>query len=269
MDAFNLPPLPDYSLTPLPSLVPPIPDKFLTLLLPIAAYWILSMLFHYIDTKDLFSQYRLHTPAEVLKRNHVSRWEVVRDVVLQQMIQTVVGTLLGMTEPDDFFGKEDYDIAVWARRIRIIQRAIPGLLSLLSINANGLAKNLAGSHPTLAGALSGGVYPSLTEIVMATNGGQVSVPSFAKWELLAAKIMYWYIIPTIQFGIGIFIVDTWQYFLHRAMHMNKWLYSTYQIASDGTQPLINEQQPFIPGTIGYMFLMLSVPCTIIGSKGFC
>ncbi|MCJ1318226.1 hypothetical protein MMC15_003554 [Xylographa vitiligo] len=227
MDAFNLPPLPDYSLTPLPSLVPPIPDKFLTLLLPIAAYWILSMLFHYIDTKDLFSQYRLHTPAEVLKRNHVSRWEVVRDVVLQQMIQTVVGTLLGMTEPDDFFGKEDYDIAVWARRIRIIQRAIPGLLSLLSINANGLAKNLAGSHPTLAGALSGGVYPSLTEIVMATNGGQVSVPSFAKWELLAAKIMYWYIIPTIQFGIGIFIVDTWQYFLHRAMHMNKWLYTTF------------------------------------------
>ncbi|MCJ1434413.1 hypothetical protein MMC27_003781 [Xylographa pallens] len=227
MDTFNLPPLPEYSLTPLPSLVPPIPDKFLTLLLPIAAYWIVSMIFHWIDTKDLFSKYRLHTPAEVLKRNHVSRWEVVRDVVLQQMIQTVVGTLLGMTEPDDFYGKEDYDVAVWARRIRIVQRALPGLLSLVSLNANGLAKNIAGSYPTLAGALSGGVYPSLTQTVMLSNGNQVSVPSFATWETLAAKAMYWYIIPAVQFGIGIFIVDTWQYFLHRAMHMNKWLYTTF------------------------------------------
>jgi len=163
----------------------------------------------------------------VLKRNHVSRWEVVRDVVLQQIIQTVVGTLLGMTEPDDFYGKEDYDLAVWARRIRMMERAIPGLLSLVSINANGLAKNMAGSHPTMAGALSGGIYPSLMEATTLSNGDQVSVPSFATWEMLAAKSMYWYIVPAIQFGIAIFIVDTWQYFLHRAMHMNKWLYTTF------------------------------------------
>lgn len=227
MAALNLPPLPEYQLTPLPPLVSPIPDKLLTLLLPIAAYWILSMIFHYIDTKDLFSQYRLHTPAEVLKRNHVSRWEVVRDVVVQQIIQTVVGTLLGMTEPDDFYGKEDYEVAVWARRLRIVQRAIPGLLSLVSINANGLAKNLAGSYPTLAGALSGGIYPSLMEAVMFSDGHQASVPSFATWEILAAKTLYWYIVPAMQFGIAILIVDTWQYFLHRSMHMNKWLYSMY------------------------------------------
>ncbi|MCJ1384901.1 hypothetical protein MMC17_008019 [Xylographa soralifera] len=227
MDTFDLPPLPEYGLIPLPSLVPPIPDKFLTLLLPIAAYWIVSMIFHWIDTKDLFSQYRLHTPAEVLKRNHVSRWEVVRDVVLQQIIQTMVGTLLGMTEPDDFYGKEDYDVAVWARRIRMMQRTIPGLLSLVSINANGVAKNMAGSYPTLAGALSGGVYPSLIETVTLSNGDQVSIPRLATWETIAAKAMYWYIVPAIQFGIGIFIVDTWQYFLHRAMHMNKWLYTTF------------------------------------------
>jgi len=32
--------------------------------------------------------------------------------------------------------------------------------------------------------------------------------------------------PLIQFTVAIFIVDTWQYFLHRAMHMNKILYTT-------------------------------------------
>ena len=232
IDGFELPPLPQYQLTPLPSLVPPIPDKVLTLLLPIAAYWILSMFFHWIDTKDYFSKYRLHTPEEVLKRNHVSRWEVVKEVIVQQIIQTVVGTLLGMTEPDDFHGKQNYDVAVWARRIRIVQRVIPGLLSLVSINAKGLANNLAGPHPMLAGALGGGLYPSLMEMSTLSSGDQASVPTFAAWEIWTAKALYWYIVPALQFGLAIFVVDTWQYFLHRAMHMNKWLYSPF------TSPII-------------------------------
>ena len=222
---YDLPPLPEYHLTPLPPLISPIPDKLFTLLLPIVAYWGLSMLFHWIDVKDYFSKYRLHTPAEVRKRNHVSRWEVVRDVVIQQFVQTVVGTLLGMTEPDDFFGKEEYDVAVWARRIRIVQRAMPGLLSLISINAKGLAESIAESHPIVAGAISGGLYPSLTQTVKFGDGHESTMPAFAPWEIVAANAMYWYIVPAIQFGLAIFIVDTWQYFLHRAMHMNKWLYS--------------------------------------------
>ena len=183
------------------------------------------MLFHWIDTKDYFSQYRLHTPAEVLKRNHVSRWEVIRDVVIQQVIQTIVGTLLGMTEPEDFFGKDEYNLAVWGRRIRASQRAIPGLLSLVGVNAPGLAKNLAGSYPILAGAVSGGLYPFPTELVTLENGQPMSVPALTAWEIVFAKVLYWYAVPTLQFGLAILIVDTWQYFLHRAMHMNKWLYS--------------------------------------------
>ena len=223
-DFSNLPPVPEYQLVPLPPLVPPIPDKLLTMLLPIAAYWMLSMFFHWIDEKDCFSKYRLHTPAEVLKRNHVTRWEVVRDVVIQQIIQTVVGILLGMTEPDDYFGKDDYNVAVWARRIRIAQRLVPGMLALVSVNAGGLAKNLAISHPILSGVVSGGIYPSLNH-TSTFNGANESVPAFADWETLLAKTIYWVVVPMLQFGLAIFIVDTWQYFLHRAMHMNKWLYS--------------------------------------------
>lgn len=173
---------------------------------------------------DFFPQYRLHTPAEVSKRNRVSRWEVVRDVLIQQAIQTVMGVLLGIYEPDDTFGKESYDIAVWARRIRVAQRVVPRVLSLFGVNPNGLAENLAPSYPMLSGAIRGGQYPSLNSIVDG-DGQQKGVPSFAAWEVLAASAIYWYIIPVLQFGLGILIVDTWQYFLHRAMHMNKWLYS--------------------------------------------
>lgn len=225
-DVFDLPPLPSYRLTPLPPLFPPIPDKLATLLLPIIAYWGLSMFFHWIDTKDYFPQYRLHTPAEVMKRNKVSRWEVVRDVIIQQMVQTFVGILLGMTEPDDFIGKESYDIAVWARRIRLGQRAIPGLLSVVGINAHGVAIKLAASSPTLANAINGGKHSFLSTSFV-DNGMKREGPAFANWELMFASFLYHYFVPAIQYLIAILVVDTWQYFLHRAMHMNKWLYTTF------------------------------------------
>ena len=230
----DLPPLPSYQLNSLPSLLPPIPDKLLTLLLPIAAYWGLSLLFHWIDTKDYFPQYRLHTPAEVAKRNRVSRWEVVRDVVVQQVIQTGVGWLLGMTEPDDFYGKEEYDVALWARRIRNAERAIPRMLAFVGLDATGLAKNLLPTHPTLAGTLLGGRYLSVSGMDAGSDAFSSVVPKFASWELMLASAIYWIAVPVLQFSIAIVVVDTWQYFLHRAMHMNKWMYSMWH--SDSVCP---------------------------------
>jgi len=183
------------------------------------------MFFHYIDVNDIWSQYRLHTPAEILKRNHVSRYEVARDVIIQQIIQTVVGAVLGLMEPEEVYGREEYDIAVWATRLRIAQRALPQLLALFGLNSAAIAKNMSGSHPMLAAALAGGKYPLLTTGLDVTNGS--AVPAFASWEILAAKALYWYIVPAFQFWLAVIIVDTWQYFLHRAMHMNKWLYSKF------------------------------------------
>lgn len=218
----GLPPLPSYTLSPVQPLLSFIPDFYLSLLLPILAYWGLSMVFHYIDVHDLWPQYRLHTPAEILKRNHVSRYEVARDVIIQQIIQTVVGVVLGLTEPEEFTGKEEYDVARWATRLRIAQRALPKLLGLLGLNAAAISKNFSGSHPMIAGALAGGKYP-LTMGLDVVSGAPV--PAFATWEMGAAKAIYWYIVPALQFVLAIIVVDTWQYFLHRAMHMNKWLYS--------------------------------------------
>jgi len=221
----DLPPLPSYTLQPVPPLIPFIPDMFLSLILPIAAYWIVSLFFHYIDVHDIWPQYRLHTPAEILKRNHVSRYEVARDVIIQQIIQTIVGTIISITEPEELRGKEDYDIALWARRIRIAQRALPQLLGLFGLNAAAISKNVAGSHPLLAGAVAGGKYPFLTAGLDVAS--RTPLPAFAGWEMFVAKTMYWYAVPAAQFMLAIFIVDTWQYFLHRAMHMNKWLYSKF------------------------------------------
>ena len=231
---YDLPPLPSYTLSPVPALISFIPDFYLSLILPIAAYWLTSLFFHYIDIMDIWPQYRLHTPAEILNRNHVSRYEVARDVIIQQVIQTFMGAVLGLTEPEEMMGKEDHDVACWAQRLRIAQRALPQLLGFLGLNAAAISKNVSGSHPIIAAVLAGGKYPSLDMGVDVVTGSMV--PTFASWEIFAAKALYWYIVPALQFGLAVFILDTWQYFLHRAMHMNKWLYSEFQNTPRLTRP---------------------------------
>ncbi|KAL0579284.1 Sphingolipid C4-hydroxylase sur2 [Marasmius crinis-equi] len=39
-----------------------------------------------------------------------------------------------------------------------------------------------------------------------------------------AYFVYWWGVPTVQLFAAMFVIDTWQYFLHRFMHMNKFFY---------------------------------------------
>ncbi|KAI1816046.1 fatty acid hydroxylase superfamily-domain-containing protein [Poronia punctata] len=223
--ATALPPLPSYSLTEAPDVIPWLSDFYLSAVGPVVAYWIVSLVFHVIDIYDMFPQYRLHTPAEISQRNRATRFEVFRDVIIQQIIQIGMAIVLGYTDPPQLTGREDYDVAVWATRVRLAQRALPTILGLIGINAATVSKNMALSHPLLAGALAGGHYPFLSTRLDTTDG--TFVPVFAAWELMVANAIYYVIIPAIQFAIAICALDTWQYFLHRGMHMNKWLYTKF------------------------------------------
>lgn len=218
-----LPPLPEYTLHPLPDLLPFVSDFWLSLILPIILYWTMSLFFHIIDIYDVWPQYRLHTPEEILKRNHAGRWEVARDVIVQQVIQTLVGAALSYTEPRAMAGKERYDVAIWATRIRLAQRALPAVLGIVGLNAATISKNMSASHPLLAGALAGGYYPGLVTELDGSNG--LMVPAFAAWEMVVAKAIYWLVIPGLQLFGAVCILDTWEYFIHRLMHINKWMYS--------------------------------------------
>ncbi|QPG95712.1 hypothetical protein C2857_001780 [Epichloe festucae Fl1] len=215
-----LPPLPSYTLESRGDFFPWISDFWLSLVLPVVVYWVTSLFFHLIDTLDIFPQYRLHTPDEISRRNHATRFQVARDVVIQQIIQVVTGAFLAISEPPEVIGKADYDVAVWATRLRVAQRALPGLLSLIGLNATAISKNMSATHPLLAGALAGGYYPFLST---AESAG----PSFAPWELTVARAVYHVLIPALQFFVAIFVLDSWQYFLHRLMHTNRWMYTTF------------------------------------------
>jgi len=224
----GLPPLPTYETRPMPDLLPFISDFWLSIIAPHIAYWAVSMFFHVIDVYDLFPQYRLHTPEEISQRNLASRFEVARDVVFEQIIQVATGAFLSLTDKPQTTGMEDYDVAVWATRIRVAQRALPTILGVMGLNAAAISKNMSSSYPLLAGALAGGHYPSLmTELVDGVTGTHAVVPTFATWEILVAKSIYWLLIPGFQMWLAMCFLDVWQYFWHRAMHINKWMYTKF------------------------------------------
>lgn len=282
----SMPPLPDYTLVEQQDLLSFVSDFWLSLALPVVAYWAVSMFFHVIDIWDLLPQYRLHTPDEITARNHVTRWECARDVVVQQVLQVCVGAILSLTEPTPMTGKENYDVSVWAMRLRLLQRGVPLLLGALGVNAVGLAKNVAGDHPLLAAALAGGQYPFVLDKagdIMAT----VPAPAFAAWEMTLAKLIYWLVIPALQFMVAVFLLDTWQYFLHRVMHTNRWLYGKFVAPRllHATDPicldtlgaktiradmlmlsLLVTQQPFTRVITGYTFPMRTVLSTTTPSR---
>lgn len=80
-----------------PSLIPWLSDKDLSLAAPIAAYWSLSLFFHALDVWGehwaWLQPYRIHESAEVKSRNLVSKSSVVMAVIIQQVIQTILGAL--------------------------------------------------------------------------------------------------------------------------------------------------------------------------------
>jgi sphinganine C4-monooxygenase len=80
------------------SIVPGIPDKVLSLIAPLVSYWALSLVFHafdiYGENWKWLTPYRIHESAEVRTKNLVSKWHVVKAVLAQQTVQTILGVLL-------------------------------------------------------------------------------------------------------------------------------------------------------------------------------
>jgi sphinganine C4-monooxygenase len=75
------------------NIVPFFSDHWLALISPIVVYWVLSLAFHVLDVAQIpyFESKRIHESQEVLSRNKASVMQVINAVVLQQVIQTILG----------------------------------------------------------------------------------------------------------------------------------------------------------------------------------
>jgi sphinganine C4-monooxygenase len=88
-----------------PSILPSFPDRYLSVVAPFAIYWLFSLFFHLLDSLHWPSleRYKLHEPDEVVSKNRVTVKEVIKAVLLQQALQTVLG-LLWLEEDDPLKG---------------------------------------------------------------------------------------------------------------------------------------------------------------------
>ncbi|KAG7093860.1 hypothetical protein E1B28_007498 [Marasmius oreades] len=165
-----------YYYSPKPSLVDGVSDPNLALLAPVIAYWVSSLFFHILDTSNWkwLEQLRIHESAEVQVKNRATRSEVVYAVIVQHILQTILG----------IFWMEDSEN-----------------------NVHHMAR-LQGWARSLSPCMLGWPGAQLKPILLHHS----------------AYFVYWWAIPLLQFLGGMFVIDTWQYFLHRGMHMNKWLY---------------------------------------------
>lgn len=182
-------------------LIPGLPDKYTLLILPVVSYWTFSLTFHFCDEYGYFSKFKLHTPAEIRKRNRVSVREVVREVLIQHAMQTLLGGLLAYYEPDELTGCEGQDVAIWAQRMRHLLRVTLPLKSLISAN----------------GALGGKAVSTTETLVSATSSLDGTL----------AKLLYYVLIPAFQYVLAAFFIDTWQYLIHRTMHTYPYLFRTF------------------------------------------
>ena len=97
-------------------------------------------------------------------------------------------------------GYEDRDLALWASRLRLLRQSFLTLLSASGLDTKTLSSLLSRSAP-------------------------VSGQAAQSTELLAAKIIYYILMPALRLYLALWLADTWVFFIHRAEHSNKWLYS--------------------------------------------
>ncbi|KAG4029401.1 hypothetical protein MFRU_016g01540 [Monilinia fructicola] len=192
-----------------PPLSSHISDFHLSLLLPILAYWSLCFVWTLISYYDLFPTYRIHTPTELQTRNRATIREVLRSIILQQIMGVAWGLFIGhmVLGTQDMVGREEYDVALWAERVG---KGVSWLAWSMNLGITALGFDSS----RMKGAFYLPFHVSIT-----TPDGQIIA-----WEIVLAQVIYRVLAPAVRFGVAICFSDAWQYFWHRAMHENKWLY---------------------------------------------
>lgn len=184
------------------SVLSQVSDTTLAVAVPIVAYWSLALFFHALDNSNWkwLDKYRLHDSAETKSKNLATPSQVFWAVLLQQAIQTGLGLLW----------VDDHEPLTAEMRTEAMHRV--------------------------------GVV--VMDVAWAVLGKRIGTKFLTARGADTVYFVYWWAIPTIQFFFAMYVtraiicidlltrpsrfcIDTWQYFLHRLMHVNKWLYKQF------------------------------------------
>ncbi|KAL0825370.1 hypothetical protein Bca101_049047 [Brassica carinata] len=174
-------------------------DELLGTVAPIVVYWLYSGIYVALSSLE---RYRLHSKAEEEEKNLVSKSAVVKGVLLQQVVQAAVAILL-FTILKCYSGSEKNKGK--SRSDVIIYESASWILGLALSYHEFLVWFCILFSVTLL------KHPLSTQV----TGSDAEADIAQQFSLL---------VLTRQFIIAMIILDTWQYFMHRYMHHNKFLY---------------------------------------------
>ena len=219
---------PSCTLVPQAPLIEGISDNVLSIVLPTIVYAVAGGFFHLLDVYNLFSKHRIHPSEDELKRNRVTKWQVLQAVVRYHIMQISIGLILNIGNGPPMVGDESCNINRIASVISRARNFVPMALAAIGIDAKGLANAIKGTSVGLAQVLAGDYLVGKSE--MRSSG-------FTDLELILAKFVVFVGVPAFQYLLALTVVDTWIYFTHRLCHVNKTLYRKpllYRL-TDGTE----------------------------------
>ena len=185
-----------------------------------------GLTFHYVDTRGFLSKYKLHTPAEDLTKNRATRRDVIKFALIQQAAQCLLGYLTTVSEP---FVPHDYGVALWAQKINYFGKVASEVMRYTGLDLRWIMNKSQGYGIGYTAAFTQNIWSSHISNFSQIAGEHTNEPTvnFSAWELMAARILYWVIVPLFQYISAMVLADTFQYFTHRAFHVNRWLYSKF------------------------------------------
>lgn len=168
-----------------------------------------------------------------------------------------------MADDTEQFIPHEYAIAAWAQKIRYSKALASQWIRYLGFGLTGIPTNFKGYGFASTVAFTQSQMGNLSQEYQAQSAVQ-SISS-SSLELMTAKCVYWILVPLFQYISAMVLADTFQYFTHRAFHVNKWLYSelTYNCPQMTDLTNIVEQNIFTRCTMIYTCLLRTAPSIII------
>ncbi|KAF9432275.1 hypothetical protein BGZ76_011025 [Entomortierella beljakovae] len=114
-----------------------ISDQSLALVLPVVVYWVYSLFFHWISIQEFpwFEKYRIHDKEEET-RNRVSLSDVIKAVIVQQVLQTALGFIVVLADDSEMIFDEELSLLKYQSRINYV-------ISLIGLQTVFTQKNIA------------------------------------------------------------------------------------------------------------------------------
>ena len=168
-----------------------------------------------------------------------------------------------MADDSEHFIPHDYAIAAWVQTVRYSEAVASQWIRYFGIGLTWVPSDWKayGSAPTVPFTHNRG--SNFSHDFPAQFAAEST--SSSSLEMMTAKGLYWIVVPLFQYISAMILADTFQYFTHRAFHVNKWLYSEFSLSRPFMTLLttIVAQSMFTRCTMIYTCLLHTAPSTII------